>query len=74
MADNQDIPEEYIEVALRYLKYHDPEHCSREDAIGLLKDLQTGYHEMSTNDPEKLLELKKQLDERKDNKYKRLGN
>lgn len=62
MADELTFPEADITGALNYLKYHDPEHATREDAIKLLSDLKQGYHKMAHNDPEELLRLKKQID------------
>jgi hypothetical protein len=54
--------EQDIEVALRYLKYNEPEKATREGAIALLEELQAGLHGMAHHDPEKLLKLKKELD------------
>jgi hypothetical protein len=65
MADEYHISEEDIEVAMRNLKFDDPEHATREDAINMLKDLQSGYHSMSHNDPQRLLKLQKDIDERR---------
>lgn len=63
--DEREITEQDIEVALRYLKYHDPENATREEATSLLEDLQQGYHQMSHDNPELLEKLKKELDENK---------
>jgi len=60
--DARDITEEKIEVALRYLKYHDPENATREKAISLLEDLRDGYHSKAHTNPVELLELKQKLD------------
>lgn len=59
-----EINEHDIEVALRYLQFNNPENATREEAIKLLQDLQQGFHGMAHTDPEKLLELKRELDER----------
>ena len=74
MSDNYHITEEDIEVAMRHLKYDDPEHATREDAIKMLNDLQSGYHTMSHNNPERLLKLQKDLDERRANRREQLGD
>lgn len=60
-----EISEEDIDVALRYLKYNEPERATREEAIALLEESQAGFHGMAHHDPEKLLSLKKELDKRK---------
>jgi hypothetical protein len=65
MAKKNGFSDKDIEVALRYLKYHDPENATPEVAISLLEDLHRGYHEMSHHDPQKLLELQKEIDENK---------
>lgn len=62
--ERYEISDEDIEVAMRYLKYHDPENASRDDAIAMLQELQAGFHGMAHSDPERLAELKKKLDER----------
>lgn len=65
--DERKITEDKIEVALRYLKYHDPENATREKAVALLTDLRDGYHSKAHTNPVELLELQKQLDESKKN-------
>jgi hypothetical protein len=54
-----------IEVALRYLKLNESKDATREEAIALLEDLHSGFHGMAHHDPERLLKLKKELDEHK---------
>jgi hypothetical protein len=63
MKDNEqyEVTERDIEAALRWLKYNDPEYATREQALALLKDLQSGFHNMAHRDPEKLLELQAEL-------------
>lgn len=61
--DDREITEDKIEVTLRYLRYHDPENATRENAIALLTDLRDGYHSKAHTNPVELLELQKQLDE-----------
>lgn len=74
MSDDYRVTEEDIAVAMRNLKYDDPEHATREDAIKMLNDLQGGYHSMSHNDPERLLQLQKDLDERRAKRRKQLDD
>ena len=56
------ISDEDIEAALRYLKHHDPENANRDMAIALLEDLRSGFHTMAHNNPDKLLELQREID------------
>ncbi|HUY85087.1 MAG TPA: hypothetical protein VMU97_01070 [Candidatus Dormibacteraeota bacterium] len=65
MSESYEKSEEDIEVALRYLKFHDPENATREQAIALLEDLQSGFHSMAHHDPQQLLELQKKIDANK---------
>jgi len=58
------ISDEDIEAALRYLKYNDPENANRDMAIALLEDLRSGFHRMAHNNPDKLLELQREIDNR----------
>lgn len=60
--ETYEISEHDIEVALRYLKYNEPTKATREEAIALLQDLQAGFHGMAHHNPDKLMELKKELD------------
>jgi hypothetical protein len=68
MSDTEqyEISEADIEVALRWLKYNDPEHATREQAIALLNDLQAGFHNLAHSDPDRLLKLEKELGKEKD--------
>lgn len=61
MEDNYEISEQDIESALHWLKINDPENANREKAIALLEDLQTGFHQMSHNNPDRLLQLQEEL-------------
>lgn len=63
--DEEQFSEKDIEVALRYLKYHDSENATREKAIALLTDLQEGYHHMAHTNPELLEELQKAIQQEK---------
>lgn len=67
MADNEQfrISEKDIGVALRYLKYHDPENATRDRAIAMLKDLNSGFHRMAHDDPDRLLELQRKVEGQK---------
>jgi hypothetical protein len=65
MEEPYKINEKDIESALRWLKVNDPENATREQAEGLLKDLKAGFHGMAHNNPERLNELKRQLDANK---------
>lgn len=60
--DERAITEKKIEVALRYLKYHDPENATREKAVALLTELRDGYHAKAHSNPVELLELQQELD------------
>ena len=57
-----EISDKDVEVALRYLKYHDPANATSEKALSMLQELQSGFHGMAHSDPDKLLELKKELE------------
>lgn len=74
MAKEFKITEEEIAKALNYLKYHDPENATREQAEALLRDLQAGYHGMAQHNPELLLKLQKDLKkDKKDGKSSSIG-
>ena len=59
--DKYEASEADIDVALRWLKYNDPSHATREQAMALLKDLDSGFHNMAHRDPDKLLRLETDL-------------
>ena len=61
MIEKYEITDKDIEVALRYLKHHDPENATPEKAIAMLKDLRQGYHDMAHTNPDLLEELQKEL-------------
>lgn len=65
MSDTYEISEQDIESVIRYLKAHEPEKATRENAITLLEDLRAGVHSMAHNNPELLEQLQKELDENK---------
>ena len=67
MVDNYKITEEDINKALNYLKLNNPKHASKKDAIHLLNDLKSKFHNLSHNDPEKLLELEKIVNKKSSN-------
>jgi hypothetical protein len=56
------ISEEDIEVALRYLKYHDPQHATRLDAIAKLEDIKSDFHQLAHQNPDLLLKLQQEID------------
>lgn len=62
MAEPYKINDKDIESVMRWLKIHDPERATRDDAIAMLQDLQAGFHRMSHSSPELLLKLKQELD------------
>lgn len=62
MDKDYEITEQDVDKALNYLKYHDPENATRENAEALLQDLQQGYHNMAHSNPELLEGLKRELD------------
>lgn len=66
MEDHYEISEKDIESAMRWLKVNDPDNANRDTAIALLEDLQTGFHQMSHNNPERLLQLQQELKRNKD--------
>jgi hypothetical protein len=75
MNDDYQITEDNINVAMRYIKYHEPDVApTRENAIKKLEELQGGFHSMGHNNPNRLLQLKKQLDERQAKRRKQLGD
>jgi hypothetical protein len=59
------ISDEDIEVAMRYLKYHKPEHATRQDAIDMLSDTQSDFHQLAHQNPELLLKLQEEIDRNK---------
>ena len=67
MANDNDIPEKHIEIALRYLKYHDPENATREKAVAMLLDIKTGLRSVGQNNPDLLFDLQKEIDETSNN-------
>lgn len=67
MTDVNGIPEKHIEVALRYLKYHDPENATREKAIAMLQDIKSGLRSVGQNDPDRLFDLQKEIDQADNN-------
>lgn len=66
MAENYEINEKDIEVALRYLKYNDSENATRENAIAMLQDLKSGFHSMARDNPDLLLKLQEEIDRNKE--------
>lgn len=57
-----ELNEKDIESVMRWLGINDPEHASREDAIAMLHDLQSGFHQISHSNPELLMKLKSELE------------
>jgi len=53
--------EKDIESVMRWLAINDPERATREDAIAMLHDLQSGFHQMSHSNPELLMNLRAEL-------------
>jgi len=53
--------EKDIESVMRWLAINDPENATREDAIAMLHDLQSGFHQMSHSNPDLLIKLKAEL-------------
>lgn len=62
------ISEKDIEGAIRWLKVNDPANANRDKAIALLKDMKTGFHQMSHNNPARLLELQQEVNQPKPKK------
>ena len=63
MDDKYEITDKDIEVALKYLQFHDPKNATAEKAIAMLKDLRQGYHDMAHSNPTLLEELQRELDQ-----------
>lgn len=61
MGDHYEINEQDIESVIRWLKVNDPENATRENAIGLLQDMQAGFHGMAHSNPELLERLREEL-------------
>jgi hypothetical protein len=53
--------EKDIESVMRWLTINDPERATREDAMAMLHDLQSGFHQMSHSNPELLMKLQVDL-------------
>jgi len=60
------INEKDIDSVLQFLKATDPEHATPETAIDLLEHLQTTFHSMSHDNPEKLTEIYQELKKQKE--------
>ena len=56
--------EEDIQSAMLYKKYFDPGHATREEAIAMLEDMNSDFHRMAHDNPEKLLELQQKVDKK----------
>ena len=56
-----EINEKDIEATIRFLKTIDPEHATPEMAITLLEHYQAEFHLLGHTDPEKLVEILKNL-------------
>ena len=70
MTDKYEITDKDIEIALRYLKYHDSENATPEKAIALLTDLRQGYHGIAHTNPDILLDLQRELGKNKSDNEK----
>lgn len=68
MTNDLEFTDKDIEVALRYLKYYDPENVTPENAISLLEDLHKGYHDIAHHQPDRIIELQKKIDAAKKSK------
>jgi len=62
MVKKYEISESDIEIALRYLKFNDTENANRDKAIALLEDLHSGFHGMAHHNPDLLLKLQQEID------------
>jgi hypothetical protein len=63
MAENYELNEKDISSVVHYLEIHEPENATREKAIAILEDLQTGVHRMAHTNPALLEKLQKELEE-----------
>lgn len=62
MSYDDEISSEDVDVMLRYLQYHEPEHATREEALKRLQETQAEAQKLGREDPAKLLELQKKID------------
>jgi predicted hydrolase (HD superfamily) len=62
MDKSYETNEKDIESVMRWLAINDPENATREDAIAMLHDLQSGFHQMSHSNPELLMELRTEIE------------
>jgi len=62
MDEAYEANEKDIESVMRWLAINDPNHSARDDAIAMLHDLQSGFHQMSHSNPELLIKLKAELE------------
>lgn len=60
-----EITEKDIDTVITILKSVNPEHATPEMAITILEHFQAKFHMMAHEDPEKLVELLKELTEQK---------
>ena len=56
--------EEDIQSAMLYKKHFDPKHATCEEAIAMLEDMNSDFHRMAHDNPEKLLELQQKVDKK----------
>lgn len=62
MSNKYELNEQDIDSAIRWLKIHDPEHSTPEDAIGLLETMMGMAHQLGhTMDDEAMIKAQKAL-------------
>jgi hypothetical protein len=62
MTKKYDLNEKDIDSAIRWLKIHDPEHSTPEDAIGLLETMMEMAHQLGhAIDEEAMMKAQKEL-------------
>lgn len=67
MSDGYELNEKDIDIVIRFLKIHDPEHATPEMAIALLEHMQATFHTMAQDNPELLEELYEDFKKKRQN-------
>lgn len=60
MSDYE-LNEKDIDSVINFLKIHDPENVTPENAISLLEDMKTGIHDLAHSNPDLLDKLNEYL-------------
>jgi phosphoenolpyruvate synthase/pyruvate phosphate dikinase len=65
MTKEYKVSDEDIEGALRYMKLHISKDATWDDAKEWLEEKGSNLHKLAISDPEKFIELKRKIDNRK---------